>query len=645
MGIGKVLYVSSDCSRIAELASIGLIELTERHSLKLIPANFGVCADVKAKAIADGTLGVVIEMRRGWPDRQQTRVAKRSLQSERRVWFYWPSEEAVECVDWGRLASFRRLRWFVKACVGLEESVAQLTGVKRRWLRGLKTSIARVVAKGKDILRPTYRLVKRIWTKANDLPLTKIPNPRAAESAFEVIEDAEAQVVSAVKTGVELVISKACPSHFRITMRDGMKKPLFRNGAYLRTDFWAKINSGGSYGHTCYVAKSLGGVTKNLVCFMANQYSLLDELGVEQVLLRTPGWDGNELNILRATDLYYRQLGETIRELQPEYIYERLCLGNFTGAKLSQEYKIPYIVEYNGSEISMNRSFGGSGYTFEKIFLKAEDAAFRQATLISVISEPVRDDLVHRGVDPRKILINPNGVDPVSYEPASTVEKRRLRKELGLNKADTVIGFTGTFGGWHGVDVLAEIIPRVCSRNRQVQLLLIGDGNYKYLIDNAISVHGLERYVVSVGRVAQKEGARLLKACDIYISPHNSHMLDSKFFGSPTKIFEYMAMGGGIVASDLEQIGKVLKPCLRSEDLTRRKITVKDERSILCTPGSVEQFVEAILYLVDNPLICQALGNNARVAAIERYSWDNHVENLWRFLGGASQKQLTSELF
>ena len=28
-------------------------------------------------------------------------------------------------------------------------------------------------------------------------------------------------------------------------------------GLYLRTDFWARFTSGGSYGHTCYVAKEL----------------------------------------------------------------------------------------------------------------------------------------------------------------------------------------------------------------------------------------------------------------------------------------------------------------------------------------------------------------------------------------------------
>ena len=97
-----------------------------------------------------------------------------------------------------------------------------------------------------------------------------------------------------------------------------------------------------------------------------------------------------------------------------------------------------------------------------------------------------------------------------------------------------------------------------------VKFLLIGDGTHKPQLDAEVERHGLDDRVRRVGRVPQAEGARLLKACDIYVSPHNSHMVDSRFFGSPTKIFEYMAMGGGIVASDLEQIGEVLSPALRA---------------------------------------------------------------------------------
>jgi tetratricopeptide (TPR) repeat protein len=80
-------------------------------------------------------------------------------------------------------------------------------------------------------------------------------------------------------------------------------------------------------------------------------------------------------------------------------------------ALLSRELQIPYLVEYNGSELSMQRSYNNTEPVYADIYLKGEEVAFRQATAISVISEPVKTDLVARGVDARKILVNPNGAD------------------------------------------------------------------------------------------------------------------------------------------------------------------------------------------------------------------------------------------
>src|SRR5206468_1671978 len=126
-------------------------------------------------------------------------------------------------------------------------------------------------------------------------------------------------------------------------------------------------------------------------------------------------------------------------------------------------------------------------------------------------------------------------------------------------------------------------------------------GTHKRQVDEAVARHHLERRVRSVGQVPQEEGARLLKACDVFVSPHSSHMVDSKFFGSPTKIFEYMAMAGGVVASDLEQIGEVLSPALRPGDLARPDLIVSDQRAVLCTPGSADEFVAAVVGLVRRP--------------------------------------------
>ena len=420
------------------------------------------------------------------------------------------------------------------------------------------------------------------------------------------------------------------------------------NGVYLRTDFWAPIHSGGSYGHTCYVAKSLAKMTDHLYCLMPHAYTLLNEmgLGLRQIVIDVPSATSTEADVARATSHYYKSLKPLLEVLRPAYIYERLCLGNYVGAKLSRQLNIPHIVEYNGSEITMQRSFAGRGYRLEDFYLRSEMAVFQQATVISVVSEPIKEDLVQRGIDPDKILVNPNGADPDDYRPASPMERTRLRAELGWDESHRVVGFTGTFGGWHGIDILAAGLPLICRAAPQVRFLLIGDGNFKHQIDNAIQVHQLKGQVHCAGRLEQAVACRLMRACDVFVSPHHRHMSSGRFFGSPTKIFEYMAVGAGIVSSDLEQIGKVLSPGLRAADLAldRTKPVITNQRAILCKPGDVEEFVRGVLALVQNPELSTALGRNARQAVIDHYSWDRHIDHLWRFMlqvGKANQRKTT----
>src|SRR5262249_43836284 len=148
--------------------------------------------------------------------------------------------------------------------------------------------------------------------------------------------------------------------------------------------------------------------------------------------------------------------------VRPAYIYERLCLGNYVGALFSRRMNIPYIVEYNGSEISMRRSFDGTGYLYEYEYLKIEALAFKQATMISVVSAEGKATRVARGIAPDKTLATPTGADLTAYAPPTPLEKRAVRAELGLPADAPVVGFTGTFGGWHGVDVLGAAIPRIC---------------------------------------------------------------------------------------------------------------------------------------------------------------------------------------
>ena len=599
MSTPRYLYIARGLDAVAVFETDALSETTERHRVLLDAGALVATTDVIGELGRHaGIAGIVIALTSGIVDRARLRIVREALHRGLDVWLHWPNEQAVERLNEERVRSLNRHRRATIALERLGRPAHRLFEASKRFKPGLR------------------------WIYRGMFPVRR----------FDLI------------TQLERWSSSARPVPLRMTAPASSAAPTFDAGLYLRTDFWVHITSGGSYGHTCYVAKELAALTHRFACLLPQRYALLDTFGVAQVMMDPPPHVGNEDAMVSASDHYYPIVKSACQLLRPAYIYERLCLGNWVAARLSRELQIPYIVEYNGSEISMQRGFNNTAPFYEDVYLKAEEFAFRQATAISVISTHVKADLVSRGIDGDKILVNPNGADLDSYAPAAATEKAELRRALGFGQEDCVVGFTGTFGWWHGIDVLTGAIPRICAEAASVKFLLIGDGTHKPQLDEEVERRGLDERVKRVGRVTQAEGARLLKACDLYVSPHNSHMVDGKFFGSPTKIFEYMAMGGGIVASDLEQIGEVLSPALRSSDLERAAVSVTDQRSVLCTPGSVDEFVAGVVGLARRPDLIAALGRNARQAVADHFSWRHHVARLWNFAGAAERSAAVSEV-
>jgi glycosyltransferase involved in cell wall biosynthesis len=135
--------------------------------------------------------------------------------------------------------------------------------------------------------------------------------------------------------------------------------------------------------------------------------------------------------------------------------------------------------------------------------------------------------------------------------------------------------------------------------------------------------------VTLTGLVEQRKAPSYLAASDILVSPHVPNEDGSRFFGSPTKLFEYMAMGKGIVASELEQIGDILNPGLRVNDSKVNAIKLKKNMlAVLTTPGDVDSLISGIKYLVENKEICEMMGRNARKKVLENFTWDHHVSKI-----------------
>ena len=243
-------------------------------------------------------------------------------------------------------------------------------------------------------------------------------------------------------------------------------------------------------------------------------------------------------------------------------------------------------------------------------------------------------------------MVNPNGVDVERFRPDSGGAK--IREAAGVS-GRIVIGFVGTFGPWHGAPVLAEAASQI-SESARCHFLFIGDGEQRSkveeIIDSASNVSA-----TFAGRIPHAEVPAYLDACDIFAAPNVPAGDGSEFFGSPTKLFEYMSMARPVVASRVrdhrrQHVGQlhVLRETrgavgLRFRVGARVDVVLANETvadviedgftGVLVEPGDACSLARAIEELASDEELRAKLGRAARQTVIERYTWRHNAERVF----------------
>jgi glycosyltransferase involved in cell wall biosynthesis len=321
-----------------------------------------------------------------------------------------------------------------------------------------------------------------------------------------------------------------------------------------------------------------------------------------------PGGGTRALFDIHNNLVFTRGAVPLIERADPDFIYQRYARFSWAGVVAATRVKRPLFLEYNGSEVWVGRHWDrvGSLDLLERYERLNLDAAAR----IFVVSEVERRNLEARGVRAEKIVVNPNGVDVERFRPG--VGGAQTRRELGIDEHEVLVGFVGTFGPWHGVEKLAAAI-KTLPENLRARFLMVGSGSLRAEVEQQLEAETKAGRVIFTGTVGHERVPQLLDACDVLVAPHVPLTDGSEFFGSPTKIFEYMAMGKGIVASRLGQIGEVL---------------VDEETALLVGPGNVDELAAAIVKLVEDQTLRERLGLRAREVAEREYTWEHNARRV-----------------
>jgi glycosyltransferase involved in cell wall biosynthesis len=383
---------------------------------------------------------------------------------------------------------------------------------------------------------------------------------------------------------------------------------------YARTDLAFGIRSGGSIGHIAGVLNHLEEFAGKPI-FLSTDIipTVKKDLETYIILPKKEFWDFKELPPLYFNEVFEQNAQKYLKDKKVSFIYQRYSLNNYCGLKLARHYVVPFVLEYNGSEIWLHR-YWGRRLKYENLSEGIELLNLNAADIVVVVSQAIKEELLRRGIESEKILVNPNGVDPDRY--SLSVDGSGIRRQYDLNGKE-VIGFIGTFGKWHGAEILVEAFGQLLHRypeyQKRVILFMIGDGMTMSLVKRNIVEFSIKESCVLTGLVPQEEGPEHLAACDILVAPHKPNPDGTPFFGSPTKLFEYMAMGKGIVASDLNQIGEVLK---------------HDDTAWLVKPGDVESLMQGLKILIDDRARRERLGRAARSEVVAKYTWKEHTRKI-----------------
>lgn len=450
----------------------------------------------------------------------------------------------------------------------------------------------------------------------------------------------------AVWSGLHLVLTSAAAAVTLVSVMGEMRRLLSsprvhvsldrttKRVAYLNCNLWFGVKAGGSVGHISGVANAFMDLGYALDFFSVGGRLMVRQEAEYRALppprmLAMPF----ETTFYRFDRSCTRTIDEVMRGHKPAFIYQRMSLGNFTGVKLSRQYRVPLVLEYNGSEVWVAKNWGRP-LRFEKTGTDAENVCLRHAHVVVTVSEVLRKELQSRGVTPERIVVYANCIDPNMFDPLahSAEDLTRLRTEVGLQRDDVVATFIGTFGQWHGVDLLANAVRHMIEHERafldahRLRFLLVGDGLKMPVVRETLGAHANGPYVKLTGLVPQADAPRYLAASDLLLSPHVRNKDGTAFFGSPTKLFEYLAMAKGIIASDLDQLGDILRPAIEVDRSAMNVPDVRDAVAVLVPPGNTPSLVAAIKLLVEDPELRAVLGANARRLALDRYTWKHHTQ-------------------
>ena len=303
--------------------------------------------------------------------------------------------------------------------------------------------------------------------------------------------------------------------------------------------------------------------------------------------------------------LFAQHVRRALKDIsEPDWVYERYGALQFFGYFFQRrgtpwilETNVPLFEEATRNHITMALPF---------LVLWAEKFAYRNCDVLVVISEDLKRIIVeHAHIPADKIVVVPNAADVETFNPDGVNPRR-------LFDADTfVIGFQGSMYKWAGGEDLLHTIAALRKSGLNAGAVLLGDGMERQNLEVTAAALGIAEYIKFLGRVPREQVPEFIAGYDLCYSGQINQTA-SAMYGSPLKLYDYMAMG---------------KPVIASRFADAVKLTKNGQLGYLYTPENLDDLITTAARAYNERGKLAGMGAAARAEILANHTWSGRIRD------------------
>jgi glycosyltransferase involved in cell wall biosynthesis len=229
-----------------------------------------------------------------------------------------------------------------------------------------------------------------------------------------------------------------------------------------------------------------------------------------------------------------REVHRLLEMSRPDIVHTHGYRTDLLDSGIARRLRIPTVTTVHGSSRMSWRT---------ALYEWLEYRLFRRFQAVVAVSRPLVAAVRRARVPPDRIRLIPNAWDGRCL-PQPRVEARNA---LGLPLDGFVVGWVGRLIPVKGCDVFLRAVNEL--RDLPVHASIIGSGPEQERLEALVAEHGMGERVHFHG--SREGAAALFRAFDVWV-------LSSRSEGTPMVLFEAMAAGVPIVATDVGGVGDVV---------------------------------------------------------------------------------------